>query len=86
MKYITYNHSSHTNNWSNGAVFQEILSCYIISIIFNLKVIYHHTWKYCNGFISHNSLNKNINKEINKYDKTVNIDNYLKWESLSFND
>ena len=86
MKYITYNHTSHANNWSNGAVFQEILSCFIISIICDLNVVYHDSWKYCSGFISNDSFQKNITKPLKKYDNIININNYLKWESLSFKD
>ena len=86
MKYITYNHTSHVNNWSNGAVFQEILSCFIISIICDLNVVYHDSWKYCSGFISYDSFQKNTTKPLKKYDNIININNYLKWESLSFRD
>jgi len=86
MKYITYNHTSHANNWSNGAVFQEILSCFIISIICDLNVVYHDSWKYCSGFISYDSFQKNTTKPLKKYDNIININNYLKWESLSFKD
>ena len=86
MKYITYNHTSHKNNWSNGAVFQEILTCYIISIIYDLKVVYHNSWKYSSGFITYESFHKNTAKKLDKYANIINIDNYLKWESLSFND
>lgn len=86
MKYITYNHTSHANNWSNGAVFQEILSCFIISIICDLNVVYHDSWKYCSGFISYDSFQKNTTKPLKKYDNIININNYLKWESLSFRD
>lgn len=89
MKYITYNHTSHamySKNISNGAVFQEILSCYIISIICDLKVVYHDSWKHCSGFISYDSFQKNTTKPLNKYNNIININNYLKWESLSFKD
>lgn len=89
MKYITYNHTSHNmynKNISNGSVFQEILSCYIISIICNLKIIYHYSWNNCSGFISHDSLKKNTTKPLDKYDNIFNINDYKKWESISFDD
>lgn len=85
MKHITYNHTSHADNISNGSVFQEILSCYIISIICDLKVVYHNSWEYC-GFISYDSFQKNTVRPLDKYDNIININNYLKWESLSFKD
>lgn len=85
MKYITYNHTSHANIFSNGAIFQEILSCYIISIICDLKVVYHNSWKHCSGFITYDSFQKNTTKSLEKYDNIISIDQYLKWNSLSFN-
>lgn len=85
MKYITYNHTSHANFITNGAVFQEILSCYIISIVCDLKVVYHNSWKYC-GYITYESFQKNTTKSLDKYDNIININNFLKWESISFDD
>lgn len=86
MKYITYNHTSHANGWSNGSVFQEILSCYIISIICDLNVVYHNSWKYCGGFITYNSFQKNNVEPLEKYNNIFRINDYLKWESISFDD
>lgn len=85
MKHITYNHTSHVKYVSNGSVFQEILSCYIISIICDLKVVYHDSWKFC-GFITYDSFQKNTTKPLEKYDNIFNINNFLKWESISFDD
>lgn len=85
MKYITYKHTSHSRYVSNGSVFQEILSCYIISIFCNLEVVYHETWKYC-GFITHKSFKRNTTKSLDNYEAIININNYCKWESLNFQD
>ena len=88
MKYVTYNHTSHamySKNICNGSVFQEILSCFIISIICDLKVVYHDSWKHC-GFITYNSFKNNTTKLLEKYYNIINIDNYLKLESISFDD
>ena len=44
MKHITYNHTSHIKAYTkNRAILQEILSTFIIALIFNIKVIYHKT-------------------------------------------
>lgn len=83
MKYITYNHTSHARYISNGAVFQEILSCYIISILCNVDVVYHNSWKYC-GFISHNSFQKHTSKPKREYEQIVHINQYIKWESITY--
>ena len=85
MKHITYNHTSHADDVSSGSVFQEILSCFIISIICDIKVVYHDSWKHCR-FITYDSFQKNTTKPLDKYDNIININNYLKWESLSFDD
>jgi len=85
MKYITYKHTSHERYVSNGSVFQEILSCYIISIFCNLEVVYHETWKYC-GFITPKSFKRNTTKSLDNYEAKININNFCKWESLNFQD
>lgn len=85
MKHITYNHTSHADNVSNGSVFQEILSCFIISIVCDLKVVYHNSWKYC-GFITYDSFQKNTVKPLEKYENIFNVNNFLKWESITFDD
>ena len=85
MKHITYNHTSHVRYVSNGSVFQEILSCFIISIVCDLKVVYHNSWKYC-GFITYDSFQKNTVKPLEKYDNIFNINDFLKWESITFDD
>ena len=85
MIYITYNHKSHMDNVSNGAIFQEILSGYIISIICDLKVVYHESWKYCK-FVTYKSFQKNTSKPLDKYENIIKIDNYLKWNSITFDD
>ena len=86
MKHITYNHTSHIKAYTkNGAILQEILSTFIISLIFNIKVIYHETWHEC-LFITKNSFNKHTVKPLDKYDYIINITEYLKWDSISFSD
>lgn len=88
-KHITYNHTSHMGNYKNsllssGAMFQEILTSFIIAMLCNIEVIYHNSWERCK-FINYKSFKKHTVTSLEKYDHIENI-NYRKWESITFKD
>jgi len=87
--HITYNHTSHASQYNNailssGAMFQEILTAFIVSMICDIEVVYHESWKYCK-FISYESFKYHTITPLKKYDCAINI-NYYNWNSISFKD
>ena len=85
MFHITYNVNTASDLLSSGHILWNIYSAFILAYFTNIDVIPHHTW-YNSQIITKNSLINHTKKKLEKYDKTIVIDKYLKWESISYED
>lgn len=85
MIHITYL-SSRETLFSSGHIFFEIFTVFIFSHLMpGIKPIWNHTWN-ISKIITQKSFQKNTETPLPKYDKILVINQYHKWESISFQD
>jgi len=85
MIHITYFPSSN-HPMSSGHIFFEIFTTFIFSqLIPNSKPVWNKTWE-LSKFISRKSYEKHTVLPLENYDKIIVINQYRKWESISFQD
>lgn len=85
MIHITYFPSSN-HPMSSGHIFFEIFTTFIFSqLIPNSKPVWNKTWE-LSKFISKKSYEKHTVLPLENYDKIIVINQYRKWESISFQD
>lgn len=85
MYHITYNVNTAKDLLSSGHILWNIYSTFILSFFTDFDVIPHNSW-YNSSIITKNSFIKNTKKKEDKYEKTIIIDKYMKWESIDYND
>jgi len=92
MVYLTYVHSSHLKGLdkfiSSFAIFQEIFICFLLKEIIRdteINIIYHDSWQYTK-VLSKETFIKFCSEPLDSYDYIININNFKKFNSLSFND
>ena len=85
MIHITYIPST-SDDLSSGHILWEIFTTYIFSFLIpNLKPIYNNNWDKCE-IITPSSFKKHTSNRLSNYDYIMQLNNYIKWESLSFQD
>lgn len=92
MVYLTYVHSSHLKGVykfiSSFSIFQEIFVCFLLKEILRdtkINIIYHDSWQYTR-VLSKETFEKFCSEPLVSYDSIININNFRKFNSLSFDD
>ena len=85
MIHITYFPSTN-GALSSGHIFFEIFTAFIFSqLIPEIKPVWNNKWN-LSKFITKKSFQKYTEPPLSKYDKILVINQYRKWESISFQD
>jgi len=67
------------DKFSSGHIFWEILTCFILALILNTKVVYNNDWDQCSIKINYDTCQKKPHKI-----KKVIVDGDKRWESISY--
>ena len=84
MIHITYKPSAQ-HVLSSGHILFEIFTTFIFSMLLDIKPVWDASWKK-SLILTEQSIKYYTDKRLNKYDHVININNYIKWQSISFND
>ena len=86
MIHITY-FPSPNHPMSSGHIFFEIFTTFIFSqLIPNSKPVWNKTWEIIKILFQKKSYEKHTVLPLENYDKIIVINQYRKWESISFQD
>tara|TARA_B110001452_G_C15241431_1_gene429866 strand:- start:4991 stop:5932 length:942 start_codon:yes stop_codon:yes gene_type:complete len=84
MIHITYIPSS-KHILASGHILFEIFTTFIFSMLLDIKPVWDDSWKK-SLIITEESIKNNTETKLSKYDHVININNFIKWESITYQD